>query len=207
MSKRPHEIDDQHLATRVRRECLRLGWDVGVLAERAGVSRTTLYHLEKGHTKRIRRSTISRIAQALGISVEELISGSMPPETVVTKAKRPGRSAADFDRATNPAVADVVNERPAVFQGWSEDDWDELYSQFGVGGQLTPLGVLSVAEAINQKRETIRKLHIVLDTHLRDVAREMIDTFYRMVQAVEAGGAAATGPAPGASGESGPGNP
>jgi transcriptional regulator with XRE-family HTH domain len=165
------------LAARVRHERLQRGWDLSELARRAEVSRTTLYHLEKGHTRRIRSSTVKTIADAFEMSVESLVSSHRAAGT------RQGSEAAAFDRATNPAVADVVKERPAVFAGWSPDEWDELYSQFGVGGPLTPLGVLSAAEAINQKRETIRQLHVVLDTHLRDVARAMIETFYKMVQA------------------------
>jgi hypothetical protein len=42
---------------------------------------------------------------------------------------------------------------------------------------------LKAAEAINEKRETIRQLQVVLDTHLRDAARGVIETFYRMVRA------------------------
>lgn len=179
-------LDVRALGSRIRRECLRRGWDIVQLADAAGVSRTTLYHLEHGHTRRVRSSTINAIASALGVSVDELMGP--PPEGPSTSF--PAKSLAPavaFDRATNPAVEDVVRERPAMFQGWSDDDWDELYSQFGVGGALTPLGVLSAAEAINEKRETIRQLHVVLDTHLREVAREMIETFYRMVQAGSGG--------------------
>jgi transcriptional regulator with XRE-family HTH domain len=175
-------VDVRVLGARIRRECLRRGWDIVQLADAAGVSRTTLYHLEHGHTRRVRSSTINAIAGALGVSVDDLM-GSPPVASAPPSSAAKSASAATFDRATNPAVEDVVRERPAMFQGWSDDDWDELYSQFGVGGALTPLGVLSAAEAINEKRETIRKLHVVLDTHLRDVAREIIDTFYRSVQA------------------------
>ncbi len=100
--------------------------------------------------------------------------------------------AAAFDRATNPAVAEVARERPEVFDGWTSEDWEEINSQFGVGGQLTPLGALKAAEAINEKRETVRQLQVVLDTHLRDVAREVIETFYRMVKATPANLAAVT---------------
>lgn len=165
------------LATRVRHERLQRGWDLTELARRAEVSRTTLYHLEKGHTRRIRSSTVKTLADAFEMTVESLMSA--PGES----RGRPSRGDAAFDRETNPAVAEVVKERPVVFENWSPDDWDELYSEFGVGGPLTPLGVLSKAEAINEKRETVRQLHVVLDTHLRDVAREVIETFYKMVQA------------------------
>ena len=160
------------------------GWDVVELERRSGVGRTTLYHLEKGHTQRVRSSTIAAIARAFELDVEQLLGGSSP-------ASSERQRAAAFDRATNPAVAEVARERPQVFENWSPDDWEEINSQFGVGGQLTPLGALKAAEAINEKRETMRQLQIVLDTHLRDVAREVIETFYRMVQATPATAASA----------------
>ena len=170
----------EELAARVRHERMKRGWDVVELERRSGIGRTTLYHLEKGHTQRVRSSTLAAIAGAFDIEVGQLVQSAIddhPPER---------RRSAAFDRVTNPAVADVARERPEVFEGWSADDWEEINSQFGVGGQLTPLGALKAAEAINEKRETVRQLQVVLETHLRDVAREVIETFYRMVQATPA---------------------
>ena len=174
------------LPARVRLERMNRGWDIVELERLSGVGRTTLYHLEKGHTQRVRSSTIAAIARAFKIDVAELLA---PPVEVGKSAER--RRSAAFDRATNPAVAEVARERPEVFEGWSTDDWEEINSQFGVGGQLTPLGALKSAEAINEKRETVRQLQVVLETHLRDVAREVIETFYRMVQATSASASSA----------------
>jgi len=42
--------------------------------------------------------------------------------------------------------------------------------------------VVAAAERMNRKRETIQQLHVVLETHLHDVAVNVIDTLYRMVQ-------------------------
>ena len=173
-------ITSPDLAGRVRMERMNRGWDVVELERRSGIGRTTLYHLEKGHTQRVRSSTIAAIARAFEMDVEQLLSGH------TASATSDRRRAAAFDRATNPSVAEVARERPEVFEGWTVDEWEEINSQFGVGGQLTPLGALKAAEAINEKRETVRQLQVVLETHLRDVAREMIQTLYRMVRATSA---------------------
>jgi len=173
-------ISVSELAARVRWERMHRGWDVVELERRSGIGRTTLYHLEKGHTQRVRSSTLAAIARAFDMEAGQLLAAGDDNRTVER------RLSAEFDRATNPAVAEVARERPEVFEGWSSDDWEEINSQFGVGGQLTPLGALKAAEAINEKRETVRQLQVVLETHLRDVAREVIETFYRMVQATSA---------------------
>src|SRR5262245_23021702 len=128
------------LPARVRLERMNRGWDIVELERISGIGRTTLYHLEKGHTQRVRSSTIAAIARAFKIDVAELLA----PVEVGKSADR--RRSAAFDRATNPAVAEVARERPEVFEGWTTDDWEEINSQFGVGGQLTPLGALKSAE-------------------------------------------------------------
>ena len=62
------------------------------------------------------------------------------------------------------------------------EDWDELYSSFGTGGALTEHGVLKMAETIAKKRETMRKLSILLETHLGDAAAAVIDSLFALVE-------------------------
>ncbi|REJ94083.1 MAG: XRE family transcriptional regulator [Planctomycetota bacterium] len=175
-----NRVDSQagrDLADRIRTECVRQGRDICEVADRAGISRTTLYNLDRGRTGRPRTKTLKRIAEALEIPVEQLLCppgrGEAAPQRAAT---------ATFDRATNPEVSAVIDDRPDLFRGWSEQELDELYSMFGTGGQLTARGVVLAAEAINRKREAIRKLDVVLETHLREDAIHLVDTLYRMVQ-------------------------
>lgn len=178
------------LGRRIRAASLRKGWDVGELARRAGISRTTLYHLERGVTSRPRASTLQRLAQALEVDPAELAGkGSGGGSSIRDAADHPAGGAlrdawADrsFDRDTNAAVAEVFERRPALFSGWSASEWDELYSSFGTGGPLTDEGVIHSARQINSKRETVRQLHIVMETHLSEVAASVIETLYRMVR-------------------------
>lgn len=173
----------QQLASRIRTECIRRGWALQELARRAGLSRTTLYHLQRGHTDRVRNQTLQKIAAALELPIEELLAADRHGEPQAARLMTvDDLSRRRFDAATNPAVTEVMRERPQLFAGWSQDDLDELYSLFGSGGSLTPRGVVHAAEAINRKRETIAKLQIVLETHLREEAIRAVDMFYRLVQ-------------------------
>lgn len=165
------------LADRLRAECARRQWDLSQLADHAGISRTTLYHLLQGHTSRPHGTTLNALAEALQIPVSELLALSAGEPAPVERF-----SESAFDRATNPEVDAVARERPQLFAHWDGADWDELYSSFGTGGALSSAGVVAAAESINRKRETVRRLHIVLETHLRVVAEELVDTLYRMVR-------------------------
>jgi transcriptional regulator with XRE-family HTH domain len=62
----------QKLAARIRIHRLRTGWSLEELAERAGVSRSTLHHLEHGTTQHPRLLTLHRLAKAFGVEVEML---------------------------------------------------------------------------------------------------------------------------------------
>jgi transcriptional regulator with XRE-family HTH domain len=62
----------QKLAAGIRAQRLRTGWSLEELAERAGVSRSTLHHLEHGTTQHPRLLTLHRLAKAFGVEVEEL---------------------------------------------------------------------------------------------------------------------------------------
>ena len=183
MRKKAHKKNvQQDLAQRIRTECNRRGWSVGELARRAGISRTTLHQLERALTVRPQIKTIRKVAAALDLPVEALLDPAQA-ETPAIKAG-PERPVVPqrFDAATNPAVAETLREQPQLFNGWSQDDLDELCSLFGTGGSLTPRGVELAAEAINRRRETVHKLQIILETDLREEAIKFVDLLYRMVQ-------------------------
>jgi transcriptional regulator with XRE-family HTH domain len=182
-------VENRRIAARIRTECIRRGWDLQEFADRAGLSRTTVYNLEHGRTLRPHTTTFGKVAAALAVPVDELLTPPQPAgESTEAEPPPAAPDPPPFDVATNPAVTDVMRERPQLFADWSHDDVDELYSMFGTGGQLNHRGVISAAEAINRKRETIRKLHVVLETHLGERAIDLIDILYDLVRVPASGG-------------------
>ena len=173
---------------RIRAACLRKGWNVGELARRTGLSRTTLYQLERGATRRPRAATMHKIAAALETEPGTLFACEGLRSVECPAFCRPACDSADlerqraFDRSTNPVVGEVSAELSGLFLDWTQTDWDELYSSFGTGGQLTRHGVVDAAAEMNRKRETVRQLHVVLETHLAEVAARMLETLYDMVR-------------------------
>src|SRR5207237_709645 len=108
----------------------------------------TLRSLARGVTHPHAR-TLHKLAQGLGVSIDELF------QPVGRTAPR------RFDRATNSLVESCVAEHTKLFRNWSQGDFDELYSRFGTGGQLTEEGVLAAAQATNIKRELWRQLSVL----------------------------------------------
>src|SRR4051812_2631311 len=96
----------------IRAARLRKGWNQLMLASKSGVSRTTLFQLERGAIPTPRAATLHRLAVALEIPVA-LLNPQQASSAVVEAAQRPqaaARGASEFDRQTNPYV-DVVAQQ------------------------------------------------------------------------------------------------
>jgi transcriptional regulator with XRE-family HTH domain len=179
-SRKPGELPDvEQIARRIRACCMERGWDEVELARRADVSRTTLYNLRHANSRRPRITTLTSLADAFEMPLERFLWGE--PSSVYIGSREFSEGSNRFNRRTNQEVQAVHDEHPDLFQQWTDREWEELYSTFGVGGALSPEGVLESAGEINQARETRRQLNIVLETHLKEVATQMVESLYRMV--------------------------
>lgn len=176
----------QHWAgQQIRAARLRKGWNQLVLADKAGVSRTTLYQLERGAIPAPRFATLYRLATALEIPVTWLTPEALSETAVdVSDQTEARQAAAELDRQTNPYVDAVRSQYPQVFAGFTPVDWDELISAFGTGGPLTEAGVLQAALVISQKRETLRRVSVLLETHLAEPTTAMVNSLFDLIQVV-----------------------
>jgi hypothetical protein len=73
----------------------------------------------------------------------------------------------------------VVAHHPHTFQNWSDADFDELYSRFGTGGQLTDSGVLAAAKAMNAKRDVLRQASVILESSESQLLADFVELLYR----------------------------
>ncbi|MBD3673359.1 MAG: XRE family transcriptional regulator [Planctomycetaceae bacterium] len=178
--RKPGELPDvRQIARRIRACCMERGWDEVELARRADISRTTLYNLRQENSRRPRITTLTSLAEAFEMSLDRFLWGDSSFGSLSSPAFSEGSGR--FNRETNREIRSIQEEHPHLFRDWSDREWDELYSTFGVGGALSPEGVIENAKSINQSRETRRQLNLVLETHLKEVAVQMVESLYRMV--------------------------
>jgi transcriptional regulator with XRE-family HTH domain len=141
------------------------------LAQRAGLNPQTVKHLLGGQNPQPHARTLHKLAAGLGVSVDELFRGAPP------------RGQRRFDRQTNPVVDCVLADHPRLCASWTQDDFDELYSQFGSGGALTYEGALALIERINRARCVQQKAAVLLQTEYADLLGDFVELLYRRVQA------------------------
>ncbi len=195
MSPADFELHGPTVGTRIRTLRLERGLTLAELARMSDCSRNALHRLEQGDVEVPRFSTITRLARALEIPVRSLVDADEPeaqadsresvPEPSDSAREQSTRSAWDeaeqFDRSTNNVVDEVYAQHPELFVGWTNENWQELYSVFGTGGALNYDGVIRMADRMNRRGETVRQLEVVLETHLAEVAERLVAALYQSI--------------------------
>jgi hypothetical protein len=74
---------------------------------------------------------------------------------------------------------------PELFENWSPEDFDELNSRMGSGGQLTPEGAREMVRRMNHRQELHGKLDLLLETTHAELVAQMIELMYRQSQATD----------------------
>ncbi len=158
--------DAATLATNLRRLMARDGLTFDEVVADSGLDERTLRALARGANNPHAR-TIHKLARGLGVSIDELFR---PPG---------GFSPRQFDRAANSLVETVIAAHADKFNNWSDAEFDELYSRFGTGGQLTESGVLAAADAMNAKRDVWRRVSVILESSQAELLVEFVELLYR----------------------------
>lgn len=138
------------------------------MIEATGLSERTVKAMLGGKSKPHAR-TLHRLAAGLGVLTDEFFQN---PSLLAHRL---------FDRSTNPVVQEVVSGCPELFEGWTEADFDELYSRFGTGGALTAAGTTAVVVAMNRKREIHQKVALLLESGQADLLGGFVDLLYQQI--------------------------
>jgi len=150
----------------------RRGLTLEQVVECSGLDERTVKAIARGITTPHAR-TLHKLAAGLGVSTDELFQD---PSLLAYRS---------FDHETNPMVEQVVSDNPELFAGWTQRDFDELYSRFGDGGAVTTQGAITMVEAMNRKREVHNKVALVLESSEGDLLADFVELLYQRVAARE----------------------
>ena len=144
------------------------GLSVRRVAEQTGLDERTIRGILRGGNRPHAR-TLHRLAEGLDVRIEEFF---VDPAQLLYRR---------FDRQTNPLVAEVVETRGELFDGWTEADFEELHSRVGAGGALTIEGALTAVGQMNQKHELHEKLDLLLESSHAQVTAGILDVLYERI--------------------------
>ena len=160
------------IGTNLRRLMARFGLTVSQVTEKTGLDRRTIKSM-LSETNRPQARTLYRLAQGLGVSADELFQ----EPSLLTHSV--------FDRETNPVVQRVIATHPQLFRGWTEADFDELYSRFGTGGEMSIPGTIESAKSMNTKREVLKKVAVLLEGSESFLLSGFVDLLYERSVLIE----------------------
>jgi transcriptional regulator with XRE-family HTH domain len=155
-------------ARNLRRLMARLGMTLEQVVDATGLHERTVKAILSGKNKPHAR-TLHRLATGLGVSTDELFQN---PSLLTHRL---------FDRRTNPAVEGIVSSRPELFEGWTETDFEELYSRFGTGGALTTTSAAEIVMAMNRQREVHQKVALLLESSEAQLLSGLVDLLYQKI--------------------------
>jgi len=158
----------EHIGENLLRLMARLDLSIAQVAERTGLDERTIRGIVRG-TNRPQARSLHRLAEGLGVPVGEFF---LEPAQLLYR---------HFDRTTNPAIDELLEERADLFSGWSEADFDELHSRVGTGGALTREGALAAVHGMNRKRRLHDQLDVLLESSQADLAAAILEAMYRNV--------------------------
>jgi transcriptional regulator with XRE-family HTH domain len=144
------------------------GLSIRGVADRTGLDERTIRGILGGSNKP-HAQTLHRLAEGLGVKIDEFF---LDPAQLLYRR---------FDRQTNPLVAEALESDAALFEGWTDADFDELHSRVGAGGALTMEGTLAAVGQMNRKRELHNKLDMLLESSQAEVAAGILNVLYEKV--------------------------
>lgn len=161
----------------VRRLMARLNMTLGEVVKATGLDERTVRSILQGATRPHAR-TLHKLADGMGVSTDELFQDPY-------QGGDANFAPASFDRATNPVAAEVVGAHPELFEHWTPADFNELFSRMAVGGELTEAGTLTVVHAMNERRDLMYQVAVVMESNEADLMRDFVKLLFRRVTAVE----------------------
>jgi transcriptional regulator with XRE-family HTH domain len=160
------------MTNHTRQNLLRLmadrGLSMGQMSELADMDERTIRGILNG-SNRPHAKTLRRLADGLGVSVDELF---IDPSRLLYRR---------FDQKTNPIVSEVMEAHSELFAGWNESDFDELHSRVGTGGALTFEGTLEAVRHMNLKHEIHQKIDVLLESSRERELVGIINVLYDSV--------------------------
>ena len=109
-----NELDYKMIGQRIRAERNKKGWQQAELAFRAGMTAAHLSHIETAQTK-LALPTIVKIANALSVSVDELLCDSLE-QTQHVYDKRIAEELKDCDNGELQAFLEIIQSTKKVLR-------------------------------------------------------------------------------------------
>jgi transcriptional regulator with XRE-family HTH domain len=174
------------LTAKIARLVQERGWNYEDFARIANLNRQTVKQImEPTVPRKLRNTTVSACAKALGLSVLDL--RTLPLDRLLARMKGPQAASEDtlrrlYEQASQPELLSWIERNPERAGQLSPAEIDELLSLQGTGGPLTGFGVEHFVEVLERKRKLLQQVHAVAGTEYLDLLEKIVALLYEKVQ-------------------------
>jgi transcriptional regulator with XRE-family HTH domain len=174
------------LPEKIARLLAERGWNQETFARQAGLNRITVRQIMNRPDKRLRNQTIKQCADALGLSVNDLVD--LPLEKLLRHVRRGDGKGAGVDArlsalaAEQPELQAWLERHPERAATMTRAEIDELASLQGTGGPLTQFGVEHFVKLLERKRELKRRLEVIAGTEYLDLVEQLVGLVYDKIR-------------------------
>ncbi len=165
------------LAQRVRDFRYSKGWGPDELASRAEISRTALYQIESGKTGLPRAGTLRRIAQALEVSMDQLLGEEVPSRTRPGEAPPRAGARGRGAREWMSAEGGPLNLPPSSSRIGAGPAEDRLGAD-RTGAELSHRASSSHEGVLSREGELMSKLHDLLHSPVGPGVARILDELH-----------------------------
>lgn len=172
------------LAGKIARLVQERGWNQEEFARLADLNRQTVRQILLEGGRKLRNTTVSACARALGLPVNDLrnlpldrllarVNGQapLPPEDPVRVL---------YEKANNPQLLAWIERNPDRARELSADEVEELLTI--PEETLTNFGIEHFVEAIERKRKLIQQVHTIAGTEYVELLEKLVALLYDKVQ-------------------------
>jgi hypothetical protein len=185
MSTPPESNELSHKIARLVQE---RGWNQEDFANIARLNRHTVRQiLAQDGSRRLRNSTVSACARALGVSVNDL--RTQPLDKLLPRMSQAAAPIAPDDpfrrlrdRAVQQELLAWIERNPDRSRRLSREDVDELLALQGPDGPLVVFGVDGFVRRMERRRALLQRVHHIAGTEYVDLLEQLVGLIYDRVR-------------------------
>lgn len=173
------------LANKIARLVEERGWNQDEFARQAGLNRQTVRTILQEGGRKLRNTTVSRCARALGLPVTDL--RTLPLDRLLPRMNGQAAPTVEgplrtlHDRATQPELLAWIERNPERARQLTTEEVDELLS-LQDNGHLATMGAENFVAFIERKRRLIQQLHAISGTEYIDLLEQFLNLLYDKIQ-------------------------
>jgi transcriptional regulator with XRE-family HTH domain len=183
----PNSSNSVSLASKIARLVKERGWNQEEFARIAGLNRQTVRQIMQEGGRNLRNSTVSACAKALGLTVNDLLIGTLDRlldrMSNQAPAAPPSPTQSLLDRTIQPELKAWIERNPERAAELTADESEELLSlQQESGGVLASPGVEHFVKNMERVRRLKDQVHTICATEYIDLLEQFINLVFDKVR-------------------------